>query len=477
MIIDGRGVAGDITFDVVNPASGAVFAQAPECSDAQLDESVAAAARAFPAWSAKVDDRRAALAAAADRLETRSEEIVTLLTAEQGKPLAMARMELAGSVGALRALAGAELPREVIQDDAEARVEVVGRPLGVVAAITPWNFPVVIAINKLAPALLTGNTVVLKPSPLTPLATLAMAEVIHEAFPAGVVNVISGGDGLGARLSGHEGVRKITFTGSIPTGKAIAAAAAGDLKRITLELGGNDAAILLDDVDLAAMTEPLFWSSFLNTGQVCAAVKRVYAPAGRYDEVVQALAARAAATTIGPGDESGVELGPLQNRRQLDRVAELVDDAIRSGARCVTGGTRIDRDGFFYEPTVLAGAADGMRLVDEEQFGPALPVIAYDRLEDAVAAANGTRFGLGGSVWSGDEERAAAAGARLTCGTTWINTHALPLPFAPFGGRDWSGIGVEGGRWGIEGFVDWHTVYTARSRGANAEAGFAETVA
>jgi acyl-CoA reductase-like NAD-dependent aldehyde dehydrogenase len=463
MIIDGRPVVGTRSFDVVNPATGTVFAQAPHCSDEQLDKSVAAAARAFPAWSENVESRRAALVMAADLLQRRAGEIVALLTAEQGKPLAMARAELDGSVVALHSLAQAALPRQVIRDDVEARVEVVGRPLGVVAAITPWNFPVIIAVNKLAPALLTGNTVVLKPSPLTPLSTLAMAEIIYEAFPPGVINVISGGDALGARLSAHPAVRKITFTGSIPTGKAIAAAAAPDLKRITLELGGNDAAILLDDVDLDAATEPLFWASFINTGQVCAAVKRVYAPSDRYDEVVEALAARARATAVGPGDQADVELGPLQNERQRERVTELVDEAVRAGARCVAGGSRIAGAGFFFEPTVLAGATDGMRIVDEEQFGPALPVIAYGRLDDAVTAANSTRFGLGGSVWSPDEARAAAIGARLTCGTTWVNTHALPLPFAPFGGRDWSGIGVEGGRWGLEAFIDWHTVYTARA--------------
>lgn len=477
MIIDGRPATGTASVDVINPATGAVFATAPECSEAQLDEGVAAAQRAFPAWAEDETARRSSLSAAADLLERRAEEIVPLLTAEQGKPLAMARMEVAGAAGALRNAAAAPLPVQVLQDDAQARVQAVGRPLGVVAAITPWNFPVVIAANKLGPALVTGNTVVLKPSPLTPLSTLKMAEIVNEAFPPGVLNVISGGDALGARLSGHPGIRKITFTGSIPTGKAIAAAAAGDLKRITLELGGNDAAILLDDFDADAMAEPLFWSAFLNTGQVCAAVKRVYAPRHRYDEIVAALAARAKRTVVAPGDAEEVELGPLQNRGQLERVAGLVRDAVAQGARCAAGGRRMERDGFFYEPTVLADARDGMAIVDEEQFGPALPVIAYDRVVDALDAANGTRFGLGGSVWSPDEERAAAVGGRLRCGTTWINTHAVPIPFAPFGGRDWSGIGVEGGHWGLEAFIDWHTVYTARGRSAAGEAAMAESAA
>ena len=350
MIIDGREVSGPESFDVVNPASGAVFASAPECAEQQLDVSVRAAERAFAAWS-------------------------------------------------------------------------------------------------------------------------------NEAFPAGVVNVISGGDSLGARLSAHPAVRKISFTGSIPTGKSIAAAAAVDLKRVTLELGGNDAAILLEDFDVDSMTEPLFWSAFLNTGQVCAAVKRVYAPAARCDEIADALAARARSTRMGPGEVEGVELGPLQNRQQLERVAGLVDDAVGRGARCVAGGARLEGGGFFFAQTVLADARDGMPIVDEEQFGPAVPIIAYDDVEQAVVAANATRFGLGASVWSADEERAARVGARLKCGTTWINTHALPLSFVPFGGRDWSGIGVEGGRWGLEAFVDWHTVYTARRASPQAESAIAQAVA
>jgi len=201
---------------------------------------------------------------------------------------------------------------------------------------------------------------------------------------------------------------------------------------------------------------------------VCAAVKRVYVPEARRDEIAEALAARALATRMGPGTDPGVELGPLQNAAQRDRVERLVTDAVAAGARCLTGGVRRDGEGFFYEPTILTGARAGMAIVDEEQFGPALPVLGYRDLDEAVNAANATRYGLSGSVWSADEERAARVSTRLRCGTAWVNTHALPLPAAPFGGRDWSGIGVEGGRWGLEAFVDWQTTYVGREATAGA---------
>ncbi len=464
MLIDGATVRSDSATDVINPATGLVIGSAPECSDAQLSESVQAATRAFDAWRDDVEFRRATLHAAGDAVEPHIEEIAALVTAEQGKPLALATMEAQGTAAMFQMAAEVELPRELIRDDEDARLEVVGRAIGVVAAITSWNFPVLMAANKLGPALVTGNTVVLKPSPFTPLTTLRLGEILREVFPPGVVNIISGGSDVGAQLVGSDGVRKISFTGSIPTGKTIARQASADMKRVTLELGGNDAAILLDDFDVDTMADALLWGALRNSGQVCAAVKRVYAPADRYDEIVAALAERADAVRVGAGNEPGIELGPLQNLRQLERVAGLVTDAVARGARCVTGGERIDRDGFFYPPTIVAGAVDGMPLVDEEQFGPVIPVIAYDELDDAIRAANGTRFGLGGSVWGLDDERAASIGARLTCGTAWINTHAVPLADAPYGGRDWSGIGVENGRWGLEAFVDWQTLYTARPR-------------
>jgi len=358
--------------------------------------------------------------------------------------------------------ANLELPREVIQDDKRALVEVVARPLGVVAAITPWNFPVSAACTKIAPALAAGNTVVLKPSPFTPLATLRLGELLRSVFPPGVLNVVSGGDALGAQMTEHPSVRKITFTGSVATGKRVAAAAAPDLKRITLELGGNDPAIVLDDADIDTIADGIFWSSFANSGQICSAIKRVYVPSAMHGALVDALADRARSAKVGVGTEKGVRLGPITTRPQFDRVCELVEDALAAGARAASGGAPQPGPGNFYPPTVLTDVDDGVRIVDEEQFGPVLPVVPYRDVDDAVARANRTHFGLDASIWSADPDRAAEIAGRLECGTAWVNTHLMQGPGQPFGGIKWSGIGVENGPWGLAGFYNLQTLYRAR---------------
>ncbi|OAA27876.1 NAD-dependent aldehyde dehydrogenase [Frankia sp. EI5c] len=462
MIIDGERRAAPATFGVVNPATGAVHADAPDCSREQLDSAFDSAAKAFTDWRRDEAARRAALAAGAELLRAATDRIAPVLTAEQGKPLAAAVVEVRGAAHWLKYFSRLELPREVIQDDARARVEVVRRPMGVVAAITPWNFPVMLASWKIGPALLAGNTMVLKPSPYTPRSTLLMAEVLAEALPPGVLNAVSGSDELGRWMTAHPVPRKISFTGSVATGKHIAASAAPDLKRVTLELGGNDAAILLDDVDPAAITEKIFQGAFGNSGQVCSAIKRLYVPESRHDEIVDALAARAAAARLGDGLDPGTELGPVQNRPQFERVGGLVAEALRGGAKAVAGGGPLDGPGFFFQPTVLTGAAEGTRIVDEEQFGPALPVLTYRDVDEAVARANATMFGLSGSVWSADPDRAEAVADQLDCGTAWVNAHVALGPNQPFGGFKWSGIGVENGPWGLAGFTETQVRYRAR---------------
>ncbi|MFC5185027.1 aldehyde dehydrogenase family protein [Actinomadura harenae] len=463
MTIGGEGVAAAGTFGVVNPATGEVAEQAPDATREQLDAAMDAAEAARAGWRADEKARREALRAAADVLFARSEEIGRVITLEQGKPLGEATMEAVGAGVWLKYFADLEVPREVIQDDASAFVEVVRRPLGVVAAITPWNFPLLLAAWKLGPALLAGNTVVLKPSPYTPLSSLLVGEALRDVLPPGVLNVVSGGDELGAWMTAHPVPRKISFTGSVATGKRVAASAAPDLKRVTLELGGNDPAILLDDVDPAAVADKLFGAAFLNNGQVCSAVKRVYAPEAIYDDVVEALAARAREAKVGDGTSEGVKFGPINNRPQFERVSELVADAIAGGAKAAAGGRPMDRPGYFFEPTILSDAKDGTRIVDEEQFGPALPVVAYRDLDEAVARANGTHFGLSGSVWGGDADRAAEVAGRLECGTSWVNTHLALAPHQPFGGFKWSGVGVENGPWGLYGFTDLQVIHRARS--------------
>ena len=299
MTIDGSPAPAGQTFAVINPATGRVHEQAPDCSPGQLDAAFAAAAQAYQGWKANESARREVMLAAAQAMFAAADDIGAILVAEQGKPLADARAEAIGAGVWLKYFARLEMPREVIQDDERAFTEVVRRPLGVVAAITPWNYPVMLAAWKIAPALLAGNTIVLKPSPFTPLATLRMGEILAGVLPPGVLNVVSGGDDLGRRMTAHPVPRKISFTGSVAAGRHVAATAAPDLKRITLELGGNDPAILLDDVDPSAIASRLFWGAFQNNGQVCSAIKRVYAPRRLYDDVVEALAAQARSATQG----------------------------------------------------------------------------------------------------------------------------------------------------------------------------------
>jgi acyl-CoA reductase-like NAD-dependent aldehyde dehydrogenase len=462
MTIDGQAVPAEQTFGVINPATGEVFAQAPECTREQLDAALESAHKAQLSWKTDAAARTGALLAAADAVDAAAKELGPLLTAEQGKPVAQAIGEAKGVALWLRHFAQLDLPREVIQDDERVFAEVVRRPVGVVAAITPWNFPLSMAAWKFAPALRAGNTVVVKPSPYTPLATLRLGEVLRDALPPGVLNIVSGGDELGGWMTSHPLVRKISFTGSVATGKKVAAAAAPDLKRVTLELGGNDPAIVLDDVDTEKVAEKLFWSAFRNSGQVCIAVKRVYVPERLHDDLVDALAAKARAAKVGDGMAEGTDLGPINNKPQFERVSELVSDALSNGATAVAGGGPLDRPGYFFAPTVLTGVSDGTRIVDEEQFGPALPVIPYRDVDDALARANATTFGLGGSVWSADPDRAADVAERLETGTAWVNTHAALAPHQPFGGAKWSGIGVENGSWGLLGYTEIQVVHRSR---------------
>jgi len=462
MTIDGKAVRSRRTVGVINPATAEVFAQVPDCDREQLDQAMDAARRAFPAWSRDEARRRQVLADCATALQQRTEGLAPLLTQEQGKPLAKAAEEILGAVVWLQYTAGLDIPVEVLEDSATRRVEVRRRPLGVVAAITPWNYPLLLAVWKIAPSLLAGNTVVLKPSPFTPINTLLLGEILRDVVPPGVVNVVSGGDELGAWMTTHPVPRKISFTGSVATGKLVAAAAAPDLKRLTLELGGNDAAILLPDVDVQAVASGIFWGAFSNNGQICSAIKRVYVHERQRDALVTELATLARGVKVGNGLEEGTEIGPINNEPQFRRVGELVDDAKRGGARIVTGGERLGRAGYFYAPTIVSDISDGARLVDEEQFGPALPVVAYREVDDAVRRANATNYGLSGSVWSGDPARAAEVAERLECGTAWVNQHLALGPNLPFGGAKWSGIGVENGPWGLLGFTEIQVVNVAK---------------
>ncbi|MBV0933606.1 aldehyde dehydrogenase family protein [Marinobacterium weihaiense] len=451
LFINGQAVAGEReAFGVVNPATGEAFAQCPAASPEQVDAAVAAANTAFKTFQHTADaDRKAMLHRIADLIDAHADELAQLVTLEQGKPMALAQMEVGAAAGWTRYNADLDIPVKVIEDSETRLAELHHKPLGVVGSITPWNWPLMIAVWHIMPALRTGNTVVSKPSSFTPFSTLKLVELINEVVPAGVINIVTGEGGIGRAMTQHPDIRKIVFTGSTPTGQDIMRKAADNLKRLTLELGGNDAGIVLPGTDLDKYVPALFQTAFVNMGQTCAALKRLYVHESQYDDVCQRLAAIAREQVVGNGLEAGVTFGPVTNQAQLDLVAALVEDARAQGAQVLSGGAVQPGNGYFYPPTIVAGISNGVRLVDEEQFGPVLPVVSYRDIDEAVALANDNINGLGGSVWGNDIEQARSVAARLESGTAWINNHAEVLPHCPFGGSKMSGIGVEFGEEGL----------------------------
>jgi acyl-CoA reductase-like NAD-dependent aldehyde dehydrogenase len=462
LMINGALEDGDAVMDVINPATGTAFAQAPRASKAQLDKAVAAAKAAFPGWSATpIEERKKALLACADAIQGGLQELARLLTQEQGKPIGDAMGEVFGAAAFFRYFTTLDLPVQVIEDSPAKLVEARRKPLGVVGAIVPWNFPLILMAFKVPAALLAGNTMVVKPAPTTPLATLRLAALIKDCLPPGVLNVISDAGDLGVELTRHPDVRKISFTGSSETGKKVMAGAADALKRITLELGGNDAGIVLGDNDPKTVAASLFQSAFQNSGQVCIAMKRCYVHESIYDAVCDELAELAKAAVVGDGLEQGTKIGPLQNKAQYDKVLALIEDA-KSHGTVIAGGGTPDRAGYFINPTIVRDISDGTRLVDEEQFGPVLPVIRFEDPFDAVARANANPYALGGSIWSKDLELAKDLALRMDSGTTWINKHAELAPNIPFGGAKMSGLGTELGEAGLHEFTQLSVINMAR---------------
>ena len=439
--------------DILDAATREVIGRAPVQTVSDLDAAIARAKAAQPAWEARGHDERIALLLqAADAIDANSESLARLLSREQGKPLngPNARFEVGACSGWLRATAATALEPQVVVDDGEVHAELHYRAVGVVGAIGPWNWPMMIAIWQIAPALRMGNTVVTKPSEFTPLSVLAILSVMNDVLPPDVLIGVSGDREVGARLAAHPDIDKVMFTGSTATGRKIIEGSAGNLARLTLELGGNDAGIILPGTDPKAIAQDLFWGAFINTGQTCAALKRLYVHDSIYDDVVNALKDVADQTPMGNGLDENNVLGPLQNRAQFDIVSRLVDDARAHGGRIVTGGAPAPELGeLFYQLTLIADVADGVAIVDEEQFGPALPIIKYSDVEEAIASANRLEFGLGASVW-GDRDEARKVAARIQAGTVWINSHGGVHPMIPFGGVKGSGYGLEFGAEGLK---------------------------
>lgn len=454
-LINGEMVAAGGWLDVVNPANEEVIGQVPSCGQSELDSAVAAARAAFKTWkNTPIEERRAAIMAISGAIKENADELYRLLTSEQGKPHDQAKGEIYGAAGMSAAQATLELADE-ITEDSDTRLSRTRRvPVGVVGGIVPWNFPVMMAVQKIAPAMLSGCTIVLKPSPFTPLTTLRIAELIADKVPAGVVNIITGEDDLGPMITSHPDIDKITFTGSTATGKKIMEGASADLKRITLELGGNDASIVMPDADPKKVAEQLFWASFSNAGQICIAAKRVYIHEDIYDELSQAIADYAQNVTVGDGAQQGTGVGPIQNKKQYDRVLELIQDAKDNGYKFLTGG---DKDpsgtGYFVPLTILDNPPEDARIVAEEQFGPVMPLMKFSTEDEVIARANNSEYGLAGAVWTADTDKGVEMAEKLETGTVWVNEALHLSPFAPFGGHKQSGFGAEYGKEGLKEFT------------------------
>lgn len=455
-LVDGEMITTDAWMDVVNPATEEVIGRVPACGADELDRAVAAARKAFKSWRrTSMDERREVVLKISATIKDNLDELMRLLTSEQGKPHHQAKGELLGAAAMAKAQSTLELG-ENVSEDSDTRLSRTRRvPVGVVGGIVPWNFPVSMAVQKIVPALLAGCTIVLKPSPFTPLATLRFAELIADVVPAGTVNIITGHDELGPLITEHPDIDKITFTGSTATGKKIMAGASKDLKRITLELGGNDASIVLPDVDVEKVAEQLFWSSFMNAGQVCIAAKRVYIHEDIYDDLSQAIAAYAKTVKVGDGAQQGTAVGPIQNRKQYERVLELIEDAKDNGYKFLVGGDDEDPSGSgYYVPiTILDNPPEDARIVAEEQFGPVMPLMKFASTDEVIARANASEYGLAGAVWSKDTDMGVAIAEQLETGTVWVNEFMQLSPFAPFGGHKQSGFGAEYGKEGLLEFT------------------------
>lgn len=464
MIINGKPVEAEgRSFDVYNPATGDVLGQCDGASSKQVELAVAAARLAFNDWRLQsLESRSQLLLKVAEVIGAHEQELAHLLVLEQGKPLQDAKNEIKGAVAFTRFFASLTLPREVVLTTPEKQIEVLRKPLGVVASITPWNYPLMILIWHTMPALMSGNTVVCKPSENTPFSTIKLLGYIASVLPDGVINLVTGAGDVGALLSGHPDVNKVVFTGSIGTGKAIMRSSAETLKKLTLELGGNDAGIVLPNTDIEPYVDRIFTAAFKNQGQTCAALKRLYVHESQIDDLAARLAERAKKEVVGNGLDEATTFGPVQNRAQFELIKSLLDDIKATGGTLLSGGEALNDKGYFVAPTIVNRAPKDSRIVRIEQFGPILPIIAYNEIDEAIQEANSGEEGLGGSVWGNDQSLAIQIANQLDTGSTWINNHGELNPLAPFGGCKMSGIGSEFGKNALLDYTSVHSMHITK---------------
>ncbi|KAI4274970.1 MAG: hypothetical protein LQ337_003534 [Flavoplaca oasis] len=448
----------------INPATTEPNPEVPVSTQEDVDKAVTAARGAFKPWSnTSLEERGKKLVAYADAIESYKDEFAKLLTAEQGKPLAQSYQEIGMATTWLRAFSTMTIPDETIQDTDERRIVLRYIPLGIVAGLIPWNFPILLAVGKIAPAIITANTLILKPSPFAPYCNLKLAELATHFFPPGVLQVLSGDEDLGPMFTTHPDIDKIAFTGSIATGKKVMAAAAPTLKRVTLELGGNDPAIICDDVDVEAIIPKLAILSFLCCSQICMMIKRLYIHENIYPRFLSAFTSHTASLKVGPGTDPDVFIGPVQNKMQFDKVRSMYQHISSEKWTPALGGNVPDANpegkGYFFQPTIIDNPPDDSAIVTSEPFGPILPCLKWSNEDEVIRRANEGKWGLGASVWSSDIERAERMARRLEAGSVWVNSHFDVAPEVPFGGHKWSGVGMEWGVLGLKGYCNPQTLW------------------
>ncbi len=447
------------SFPVYNPASGELVSQVADCGPMETRQAIEAAQTALPAWRAKPAAKRGALLRRWHQLILdNSTDLALLMTLEQGKPLAEARGEVLYGASFIEWFAeeGRRVYGDIIPQHAQGlRVMVFKEPVGVVAAITPWNFPNAMITRKVAPALAAGCTVVVKPSEETPLSALALAELAQRAgFPPGVLNIVPGldADSIGKEMTQNPTVRKLSFTGSTAVGKQLMRQCADTVKKVSLELGGNAPFIVFDDADVDAAVEGAITSKYRNSGQTCICANRIFVQSAVYERFLEKFTPAVQTQKVGPGTDAGVQIGPLINTKALAKVERLVKDAVLKGAEVLTGGSGLE--GTFYQPTVLALVQPGMDILQEEIFGPVAPVIRFETEQEVIQMANDTPYGLAAYFYGRDVGRIFRVAEALEYGMVGVNTGTLGTTIAPFGGMKESGIGREGSKYGIEEFLE-----------------------